>query len=354
MSRAQPRTTRPDPPASGEGRPGRGSGPGPAFPLRSVAVLVDDGLAPFEFAIPGEVFGIDRSPQGLPAFDFSVCAPRPGPVRTSLGYDIVTEHGLEPLAAADLVVVPAMGTEHVPGPPMVAALHAAVERGARVISMCAGAFTLARAGLLDGRRATTHWFHEEEFRACFPDIDLVPDVLYVEDGPVATSAGSAAGIDLCLHLVRTAHGPAAANGIARRMVVPPHRDGGQAQFVETPMPPLPEGTLAGLRDWAAERLDQDLSVARLAQRAGMSERTFARRFRDESGTTPHHWVLAQRLNLAERLLEQGGIGIEEVARRCGFSSALMLRHHFGRSRGTTPTAYRRAFAGPSAAPANRP
>ncbi len=326
-----------------------GSEDGPRPPLRSVAVLIDEGVAPFEFAIPCEVFGVDRSAQGLPVFDFAICAPQPGPVRTSLGFEIVAQHGLEPLRRADLVVVPAMRTDYEPSPEVVEAMRAVVERGGRVASMCSGAFALARAGLLDGRRATTHWFHTEDFNAAFPDVHLVPDVLYVEDGPVLTSAGTAAGIDLCLHIVRQSHGAAAANGIARRMVVPPHREGGQAQFIETPMRATPADTLAATLEWASAHLDEDLSVSRLAKHAAMSERTFARRFRSETGTTPHHWVLAQRVALAEQLLEQGTLGVEEIARRCGFGSATMLRHHFARMRSTTPTAYRRLFAGPAQA-----
>lgn len=316
-------------------------------PLRSVAVLVDHTISPFEFAIPCEVFGIDRSAQGLPRFDFSVCAVRPGSYRTSLGFEVVVPNGLEPVAAADLVVVPALRTDHEPPAELLVALRAAVARGARVMSMCSGAFVLARAGLLDGRRATTHWFHDQTFRDRYPQVELVRDVLYVEDGPILTSAGTAAGIDLCLHVVRQSYGAEVANAIARRMVVPPHRDGGQAQFVETPVRTVEAVTLAPVLDWAQQHLDQDLSVAVLARRAAMSERTFARRFRDETGTTPHHWVLLQRVALAERLLEQGEQGIEQVARSSGFGSATMLRHHFLRVRGTTPTAYRRTF-GPAA------
>jgi transcriptional regulator GlxA family with amidase domain len=213
-----------------------------------------------------------------------------------------------------------------------------------VASLCSGAFTLGRAGLLVGRRATTHWFHEAEFRAEFPDVQLVPDVLYVEDGPVITSAGSAAAADMCLHLVRRAYRPEVANGIARRMVVPPHRDGGQAQYVQTPVPVREAHTLSEVLDWAMGRLGDDLSVADLAARASMSERTFARRFRDETGTTPHHWVQAQRVALAERLLESGEHSVEQIAGTCDFGSATMLRHHFTRLRGTTPTAYRRTFS----------
>jgi AraC family transcriptional regulator, transcriptional activator FtrA len=312
-------------------------------PLRSVAVVVDDGASPFEFATVCEVFGIDRTGEGLPAFDFAVCSPRPGPVHAPVGFELTAPHRLDRLRTADLVVVPALGVTYVPGPELVEALHDAVRRGAQVVSLCSGAFTLASAGLLDGRRATTHWFYAEEFAAAFPQVDVVPDVLFVEDGPIATSAGTAAGIDLCLHLVRGSYGSAAANGIARRMVVPPQRDGGQAQFVPAPVRPVDVETLAPVLDWALAHLDQELSVPVLARRAGMSDRTFARRFREETGTTPHQWVLAQRIALAERLLEEGDLPVESVAHRCGFGSATMLRHHFRRLRSTAPQDYRRTF-----------
>lgn len=312
-------------------------------PLRRVVAVVDDGVAPFEFAIPCEVFGIDRSGQGLPAFDFTVASVRPGPVRTSLGFRMETDAGLDAVTGADLVVVPPYGTEYEPGADLTAALQETVRRGGRIAGLCSASFTLARAGLLDGRAAATHWFHEDTFRARFPGIELRPDVLYVEDGPIVTSAGTAAGIDMCLHLVRQAHGADAANGIARRMVVPPHRDGGQAQFVQTPVRPPTVTTLSPVLDWARAHLDQDLSVQVLAARAAMSERTLARRFLEETGSTPHKWVQAQRVALAEQLLEQGGYTVEQVAARVGFGSTAVLRHHFGRLRRTTPTAYRRLF-----------
>jgi AraC family transcriptional regulator, transcriptional activator FtrA len=311
--------------------------------LHSVAVVIDHGMSPFEFAIGCEVFGVDRTAQGLPGFDFAVCSVHPGPVRSSGGFSLTAAHGLERVAEADLILIVPNGTDYEPGPDLVAVLVEAVARGAIVASLCTGAFTLARAGLLKGRKATTHWFHEEAFRAEFPDVGLISDVLYVEDGPVITSAGTAAGIDMCLNLVRRTHGAEAANGIARRMVVPPHRDGGQAQFVETPVRHCAAPTLSPVLDWAVAHLSEDLSISRLAAEAMMSERTFARRFREETGTTPHQWVQLQRVALAERLLEAGDLGIEEVARRSGFGSAAMLRHHFGRRRRTTPVAYRRTF-----------
>ncbi len=313
--------------------------------LRTVAVVVDDGVSAFEMAIPFEVFGISRAAEGLPPFDFFVCSPREGLISATSGLQVVAPHRLGPVLTADLVVVPPCGTEYHPPAELVQALRTAYDRGATIASLCTGAFTLARAGLLEGRRVVTHWFHEAAFRTEFPHLELVPDVLYVEDGRIATSAGTAAGIDLCLHLVRRSHGAAVANEIARRMVVPPHREGGQAQFVRTPVPHCQAQTLAPVLSWATGRLDEDLSVPVLARRAAMSERTFARRFRLETGMTPHQWVQQQRILLAEQLLEDGGMGVEEVARRTGFGSGAMLRHHFARIRRTTPIAYRRTFAG---------
>jgi transcriptional regulator GlxA family with amidase domain len=316
-------------------------------PLRSVAVVVEPGVSPFEMAVACEVFGVDRSESGVPKVDFAMCSAGPGVVPTSTGFGLVVPYRFDRLAEADLVVVPACGCDDAVSDELAAALHAVVERGGRVASLCSGAFLLARAGLLSGRRATTHWRYADRFRAEFPDVGLVPDVLFVEDGPVATSAGTAAGIDLCLHLVRQAFGAAVANTVARRMVVPPQRDGGQAQFVESPVRDVRAGTLAPVLDWAVEHLDEDLSVPLLAQRAAMSERTFARRFRDETGTTPHAWLLARRVALAEELLEAGDLAIEEIARRCGFGSATMLRHHFTRLRGISPTRFRRTFSCPA-------
>lgn len=311
--------------------------------LDAVAVVVDEGVSPFELAVACEVFGFDRSDDGLPRFTFSVCSPTPGPIPTQTGFSITAPHRLAPLLTADLIVVPAFASGYCPPPALVHALRSAVERGAQVASLCSGAFVLAQAGLLDGRRATTHWRYAERLAREYPAVEVVPDVLFVQDGPVLTSAGTSAGIDLCLHLVRESHGPAAANGIARRMVVPAQREGGQAQFVETPVPPACTASLGPVLEWAEQHLDEELSVAVLAQRAAMSERTFARRFRDQTGTTPHHWVLARRVALAERLLEAGDLSVEQIADRAGFGSATMLRHHFRRARSTAPSAYRRAF-----------
>lgn len=319
-------------------------------PLGAVAVLVHPGVLAFEFGTTCELFGTDRTEAGLPPIDFRLCTEHPGRVPSAHGFELTIGSGLDALAGVDLVVVvPATAAEDPstigvrPSPAVAAALQDTVDRGARVASLCSGSFLLARAGLLDGRRATTHWLHAGAFRAEFPNVHLVSDVLYVEDGPIATSAGTAAGIDLGLHLIRRSYGSVVASEVARRMVVPPHRDGGQAQFVRTPVTPCTDDNLASLLEWAAGHLDEDLSVARLAEWAAMSERTFARRFRHETGTTPHHWVTGQRIALAERLLEQGTLPVEAVAHRCGFASADMLRHHFVRLRSTTPTAYRRTF-----------
>jgi transcriptional regulator GlxA family with amidase domain len=312
--------------------------------LQNVAVAVCDGVSVFELGVVCEVFGIDRSDTGLPRYDFAVCAAEDGPIRSGGGFGMTLDHGLERLAEADLVAVPHWRSVDEPPPePLLDALRAVVARGGRVMSVCSGAFVLAAAGLLDGRRATTHWRYAAALAERYPATEIDSNVLYVDAGPVLTSAGTSAGIDLCLHVVREEHGPAVANAIARRMVVPPHRDGGQAQYVETPVPLPRRDDLADVLAWAVEHLDRPLSVDDLAARALMSPRTFARRFRAATGTTPYAWLLHQRTLHAQRLLEQG-LAVEEVARRAGFGSAATLREHFGKIRGTSPSAYRRTFA----------
>ncbi|MCI2239249.1 helix-turn-helix domain-containing protein [Paenibacillus sp. TRM 82003] len=314
--------------------------------LRSVAVVVGEDFSTFEFAIGCEVFGVDRTGDGVPAFEFSVCAPGGAPVRSAQGFTLTPDHGLDPVDEADLVLIgPSQALRGPDVAALVPHLDAALGRGATVASLCSGAFTLARGGYLDGRRATTHHRYAAQLAREFPAVRVVPDVLYVQDGPIATSAGTAAGIDLCLHLVREAHGTAVATAIARRMVVPPHRDGGQAQYVEAPVRPCADESLQRALTWAAAHLDEELDIARWARSAAMSPRTFARRFRAETGVTPHRWLLEQRVAAARLLLEDGDDGVDEVARRCGFSSAAMLRQHFVRLVGTTPTAYRRAYRG---------
>jgi len=311
--------------------------------LSNVAVIVYDETAPFELGVLCEAWSLDRRDDGIPQFDFAVCAPEPGEVATTAGFSLQVRHGLDRVRQADLVAVPAMPRDRpVPGS-VLDALRDAHERGARVLSVCTGAFVLGQAGLLDGRRCTTHWLYAADLAARFPRAEVDADVLYVDADPVITSAGSAAGLDACLHLIRKEFGAQVASTVARRMVVPPHRDGGQAQFVRTPMPTVSADTLAPLLDWLSENLDEPLTVPALAARVHMSPRTFARRFRDETGTTPHQWLTHRRLLLAERLLEETGLPVDTVARRTGFGNAATLRHHFSRARSTTPQSYRQSF-----------
>jgi transcriptional regulator GlxA family with amidase domain len=312
--------------------------------LRTVSTVLVDGAAPFEFGVVCEVFGIDRTADGVPPFDFRVCGEHAGrPLRSSVGVSLTPEHGLEALADADLVAVPAATIREDYPPAVLDALRAAADRGAMLLSVCSGAFLLGEAGLLDDRDCTTHWFHSDELARRFPRARVDRDVLFVDDGSIITSAGTAAGIDACLHLVRRELGSQAATVIARRMVVPPQRDGGQRQFIEQPIPP-DATSLAPLLAWMLDTLDTERTVAELARRARLSERTFARRFQAETGTTPHRWLSAQRVLHARHLLEQTGMGVDEVARRCGFGTAALLRHHFHRAVGVTPTDYRRTFA----------
>jgi len=311
---------------------------------RSVAVLATTDMSAFEMGVACEVFGTDRSDRGIPLWDFALCLAEPGPLRTRSGFTIDSPHGLDRLAEADLVIVP--GWPHLATPPPAAVtdtLRAAVGRGSWVLGFCSGTFALAHAGLLDGQRATTHWHYAEEFRSLFPTVRLDRDVLYVAEGPVQTSAGTSAAIDLSLHVLRLIDGPEVANAVARRMVVPPHRDGGQAQYVERPLPADDEHDLTDLLAWMSEHIEEDLTVSRLARRAHMSERTFARRFRAETGTTPHHWLVWQRVLHAQRLLETTELDVDRVAQRSGFGSAATLRHHFLGRVGTAPQRYRRTF-----------
>ncbi|MGH3498147.1 MAG: GlxA family transcriptional regulator [Nocardioidaceae bacterium] len=311
--------------------------------LKTVSVIVYDGVAPFELGVLCEAWSLDRSDDGGPNFDFAVCTPRPGVVHTTAGFDLRVATDLRRVADSDLVCIPAMPRDQPAPRAVLDALRAAHDNGSRILSVCSGAFALGEAGLLDGRRCTTHWRYSSELAERFPLADVDCDVLYVEDGQVVTSAGSAAGLDACLHVVRQEFGAKVASTFARRMVVPPHRDGGQAQFVRTPIGQGPTDTLEPILAWAGERLDAHLSVQLLAAQAQMSPRTFARRFRDETGTTPHQWLTRQRLALAEELLETSHLGIDEIASRTGFGNAAALRHHFTRVRGTTPQAYRRTF-----------
>jgi len=311
----------------------------------TVAALAFECVSPFELSVACEVFGFDRSDLGVPWYRFMMVAVEGRPVKSEVGFEINTPYGLADLRRADTIVVPA----RYKGPPehqaaLHKALRAANRRGARIMSFCTGAFVLAEAGLLDGRRATTHWAHAEEFAAHFPTVKLDPGVLYVDEGDVLTSAGTAAGIDLCLHVVRNDFGADVANAVARRMVVPPHRDGGQAQYVDDPMPDGPGADLFGdTMAWLQQHLGESLTVEDLARRSAMSPRTFARRFRATTGTTPMQWVLRQRVLLAQRLLETSDEPVDRVAELAGFGSPAALRQHFNRMVRTSPTAYRRTF-----------
>ncbi len=312
--------------------------------LRKVVLLAIPGVAPFEFGVVCEVFGIDRSEHGGPVFEFSIAAAEPGPVRTSLGFDMVIENGLDAAADADLIAVPAHDVGAAVDPAIVQVLQDASARGAWIISICSGAFTLAKAGVLTGRSATTHWMHAERLAREFPEISVDPDVLFVEDGRIITSAGTASGIDACLHLIRSELGAAAANVVARRMVVPPQRSGGQAQYIATPIPASRSDSFAEVTEWMLGHLDQELSIDELARRALMSPRTFARRFKADLGTTPAAWLNRQRLLRAQHLLEESDLGLDAVAAESGFGTAAVMRHHFGKTLNTTPAAYRRTFS----------
>ncbi|WP_055697961.1 helix-turn-helix domain-containing protein [Streptomyces silaceus] len=314
----------------------------PAAPHRVVA-LVHEPQSTFELACAAEVFGIER--RGISTrYVFGVCTERPGPLATRAGYDMAVTDGLDALDRADTVVVPGWTpTDEAPSPAVADALRRAHDRGARLISICSGAFALAHAGLLDGRSATTHWALADELAARFPAVEVDPDVLYVDHGDVATSAGAGAGVDLCLHLVRADQGAAYAARVARNMVMPPHREGGQLQYAAPAHPAQFDGSLAPLLAWAAERLAEPIGLDDLAAHAGVSARTLARRFADQVGVSPGQWLLGQRISLARELLESTDLPLDAVARRSGLSSATNLRRRFLRALGTTPGGYRRAF-----------
>jgi transcriptional regulator GlxA family with amidase domain len=317
-----------------------------------VSLVVADGLVgSFGLGVAAEVFGYDRRAMGLPLFDFGLVALQPGLLRTDTGITIVVEHGLDRLASSDIVLITAWELfDHVPPPELLEALRQAHARGATIVSHCTGAFVLATAGLLDGKRASTHWKYAGELAARFPHVQVDAAVLYVDNGQVITGAGTAAGVDTMLHLVRREWGAAAANALAREMVVPPHRDGGQAQFIDTPVARCEDDLLGVVLEWARGHLAEDISVDLLARRALMSPRSFARRFKATTGTTPHAWLLGQRLAAAESLLEDSDAPVEEIARLVGFGTAAGLREQFTRRRGVSPRAYRQTFrAGRTAA-----
>ena len=312
--------------------------------IETVSTLVLDGVAPFEFGVICEVFGIDRSGDGVPNFDFKVCGIEPGvPLRMSIGAHLTPDHGLDALVGADLVAIPAITRPDYP-PEALAAIREAAATGSIILTVCSGAFVAGAAGLLDGRKCTTHWMHADALAARHPTAQVDRNVLFVDDGNLITSAGTAAGIDACLHLVRRELGSEVTNVIARRMVVPPQRDGGQRQYIDQPIPVRYSEGFAAQLDWILEHLDEPHTVGGLAKRASMSARTFARRFVDETGRTPMQWVTDQRVLYARRLLEATDLDIDRVAQKSGFGTATLLRHHFRRVIGVTPSDYRRRFA----------
>ncbi|MFE9650314.1 GlxA family transcriptional regulator [Streptomyces sp. NPDC006365] len=312
--------------------------------LHRVVALLNPPQSPFELACAAEVFGTVQ--QDMPArYTFRTCAERPGPLQTTVGFTMLVDAGLTALQEADTVVVPGWQPPGAPVPPTVTdALRAAHQRGARIVAICTGAFVLAQAGLLDGRRATTHWRRTAQLAATFPEVQVDQDVLFVDHGDVATSAGTGAGIDLCLHLVRSDHGAAYAAQIARNMVLPPHREGSQRQYATQPAPARADESLAPLLEWATSRLHTRLTLTRLAEHAGLSSRTLARRFTEQLGTSPGQWLLGQRLDAARVLLERTDLPVEAIATRVGLASAVNLRRRFRAHLGTTPGAYRRTFS----------
>jgi transcriptional regulator GlxA family with amidase domain len=316
----------------------------PANP-RNVAIVVYDGFTPFELGVVCEVFGDDRwvSP-GEPWYRLFVCGDTSAPVTADTGFQILVPHGLEMLSKVDTVIVAPTYRPFEIGEPVFDALRRAHARGCRMVSLCGGAFVLAAAGLLDGRRAATHWAECDELAARYPQLEVDPGVLYVDEGDILTGAGSAASIDLCLHIVRQDYGSEVATRLARQLVVPPQRDGDQAQYIEQPLPVLDRSDLfADTMNWVQEHLDQPITVEELAARAAMSPRTFARRFVAATGTSPYQWLLRRRVQLAQQLLEASNLSIEAVAEKSGFCTAANLRKHFGRVVHTSPQAYRQAF-----------
>jgi transcriptional regulator GlxA family with amidase domain len=315
-----------------------------------IALAVTQGLPIFELAVPCEVFDIDRSDIVEPWYEMRMCAGQPGPLYTSSGLQVNPAYGLTELVEADTVLVPACSTDVQDDPPkpLLEALQVASQRGKRIVSLCGGVFLLAAAGLLDGRRAAAHWMGAPLLAHRYPSVTVDPSVLYVDDGDILTSAGTGAAIDLCLHLVRLDHGAVVANEVARRMVVPPHREGGQAQFVQPMSHAGGRTELGPVLEWAHRHLDEPLTVTELAHRAQLSPRTFARRFHEALGTTPKQWLVEQRVRLAQDLLETTDEPIEGIARRTGFGTASSLRQHFLRITSVSPQSYRYVFrSGPN-------
>lgn len=322
-----------------------------AVPFRPhrVVVLALDGLLPFELGIPHRIFGRPKDARGRPLYEVVTCSVRPpGPVDTDADFSIHVGHGPEALATADTLIIPAsyeLGPVHEKGVltgELTAAL-AHLRPGTRLAAICTGGYVLAAAGYLDGRPATTHWADADRFQRLFPRVRVDPEVLYIDDGDVLTSAGVAAGIDLCLHIVRRDHGTAVANDVARRTVVPPHRDGGQAQYIERPLPEPRQSSTTTARAWALGRLHEPIQLRDMADQVAMSVRTFTRRFREEVGVSPGQWLTRQRVERARHLLESTGLSVDQVAHDAGFGTAQSMRQHLQSALGVTPTTYRRTF-----------
>ncbi|MGC5020269.1 GlxA family transcriptional regulator [Micromonospora sp. DT47] len=315
-----------------------------------IAVLAVDQVVGLDLGTPDQVFSTARTDAMEQLYTVGTCTPGGRPVRSTAGFQVLPDHDLDLVRTADTVVVPGIhgGAPLADGtvdPEVAGALRSAHERGARIMSICTGAFVLAAAGLLDGRRATTHWAYADRFRRLHPAVDLDPDVLFIDSGSVLTSAGVAAGIDLCLHVIRSDHGSEVANRSARRCVMPPWRDGGQAQYIERPVPRGPEDGTAATREWARQRLHEPVALRDLAAHARMSVRTFTRHFRSETGLSPAQWLLQQRTDHARLLLETTDLTVDQVAHRCGFGTTSALRQQLHHRIGVSPTTYRRTFRG---------
>lgn len=316
--------------------------------MHVIAVLALDGVVAFDLSIPGQVFGAARRQDSSPAYDVRVCA-EPGVSTTACGQDafrLSSRYGLDAIRDADTVVVPGVDLSRAPNPEALEGLREVAARGARIASICTGAFTLAAAGLLDGRRVTTHWQYAQLLQDCYPSVSVDPAVLYIDDGDLLTSAGVAAGLDLCLHMVRADLGASTAGAVARAVVMPPQRSGGQAQFIEHRDPDMDFDDLTPTMQWMLENLDKTLTLKQVASHAAMSTRSLSRRFRERTGTTPLRWLIDRRLQRARELLETTGLPIEQIAERVGFGSVEVLRHHFARHVGTSPRDYRVAFRSP--------
>ncbi|MGH8176614.1 MAG: transcriptional regulator FtrA [Steroidobacter sp.] len=318
-------------------------------PNRLVAVLVYDQLCSFEFGCAVEVFGLPRPEFGDDWYQFVTCAEESGPLCAVGGFSITAQAGLDVLARAGTIIIPGWKDAGVaPTPAVIAALRSAYDAGARLVTICSGVFVLAAAGILERQKVTTHWRYADKLKTLHPHLDVDPNVLYVDAGQILTSAGSAAGLDLCLHLVRRDFGGEVANQVARRLVIAPHRNGGQAQFIERPIQPRADSRLADLIGDLATRLHEPLTIAAMAERAAMSPRNFMRRFQEATGRTPADWLIEMRVERARELLEGTDLSIDEIARRAGFGAAATLRHHFRRKLNLSPLEYRQRFSRRSA------